>query len=66
MKVVLGPCMFVFVVVVEVEVGYNTIIHKTQPLRGNVSSFFGGFHAQNSTSIIKTNTFIFFKKSIFI
>jgi hypothetical protein len=52
--------MFVLVVVVEVEVGYNTIVHKTQPLKGSVSSFFDGFHAQNSTSITKTNTFIFF------
>jgi len=60
MKVVLGSCMFVLVVVVEVEVGYNTIVHKTQPLKGSVSSFFDGFHAQNSTSITKTNTFIFF------
>jgi len=36
MKIVLRPCMFVLVVVVEVEVGYNTIVHKTQPLKGSV------------------------------
>jgi hypothetical protein len=52
--------MFVLVVVVEVEVGYNTIVHKTQPLKGSVFSFFDEFHAQNSTSITKTNIFIFF------
>jgi hypothetical protein len=55
--------VFVFVVMVDVEVGYNPIMHKIQlqKLVFHVfSSFFDGSHAQTSTSITKTNKLLRF------
>jgi hypothetical protein len=52
--------MFVLVVVVEVEVWYNTIVHKTQPLKGSVSSFFDGFmHKTQPQSQKQTHLYFF-------
>jgi len=53
------------VVVVKIEMRYNSIMHKTQPqkLVFFFSNFFGGSHAQNSTLIIKTNTLKSIKKN---
>jgi hypothetical protein len=51
--------VFVLAFVVEFEVGYNSLMHKTQPQKLFFIAFFSFFdesHTQNSTSTSKTNT----------